>query len=158
MLLMGNQTAGHFGIGFRRQHGLRTFSRITAPNTTHIERRTATIPLNRTVSFLSFQSTYTDSLFITFLIKRNFRQHPTFFLRQFFHFIIKTRNGDAPVFVSHTSQQTAQYINRISYRSTEMAGMQITIRPRHLDFPISQSSQPRRKRRKVGREHAGVAH
>ena len=37
MLLVGNQTAGNFGVGFRRQYGLGTFAGISSPDAADIE-------------------------------------------------------------------------------------------------------------------------
>ena len=61
MILMRNQSAGYFGVCLGGQYGFGTFARIAAPDAAYIERRTATVALQRAVSFFAEKGVYADT-------------------------------------------------------------------------------------------------
>ena len=158
MILMRNQSAGYFGVCLGGQYGFGTFARIAAPDAAYIERRTATVALQRAVSFFAEKGVYADSLFVFLLVERDVRYHFTFRLRHFFHIVVEAGNGDASVGIRHLAYHSAKHIDGVGHRTAEMSGVQVAVRTGHLYLPVGKSAQAGSQRGKVCTQHAGVGH
>ena len=156
MLLVGDQSARHFGIGFRRQYRLGPFANIASPDAADIERRTATVALQGGIALLSFEGFHTDGLLVFLLVERDIGNHLAFGSRHIFHIIIEMRDGDTAVLVDDFRQQVAKGIDGVGHRSAEVSRMQVAVRAGHFDFPIGQAAQSRGQRGQVGPQHTGV--
>ena len=155
---MRNQSAGYFGVCLGGQYGFRTFARIAAPDAAYIERRTATVALQRAVSFFAEKGIYADSLFVFLLVERDVRYHFTFRLRHFFHIVVEAGNGDASVGIRHLAYHSAKHIDGVGHRTAEMSGVQVAVRTGYFYLPIGKSAQAGSQRGKVCTQHAGVGH
>ena len=158
MLLMGNQTAAHFGVGLGRQHRFRTFALVTAPHAANVETRAAGIALDGGIAFLAAQLAHADRAFIGCFVERNGSEHGPFFGRELFHIVVEAGNRDAAVAVDHLGQQFAEHQCGVGHRTAEVAGVQVAVRARHFDLPIGQTAQAGGERGEFGGEHRGVAH
>ena len=141
MILMRNQAAGNFGIGFGRKNRLAALFRITAPDTADVEGWTATIAFQRRITFFTEQFIHSDSGLVFGFVKRDLCNHFAFGRGNFLHVIIETGDRDPSVGISYVSHQFAQHINRISDCTPEMPGMQIAVGTSHFHFPIGQSTK-----------------
>ena len=141
MILMRNQSAGYFGVCLGGQYGFRAFARIAAPDAAYIERRTATVALQRAVSFFTEKGVYADSLFVFLLVERDVRYHFTFRLRHFFHIVVEAGNGDASVGIRHLAYHSAKHIDGVGHRTAEMSGVQVAVRTGYFYLPIGKSAQ-----------------
>ena len=156
MILMRNQSAGNFRIRFRRKDCLGAFTRISSPNAAYIERRAATVAFQCAVSLFSEEFFHSDGFFVFLLIERNMGDHFPFCLWHFFYVIVESGDGDSSVFICYFADYFAKYIDRISYRTSEVSRMQVTVRSGHFYFPVSQSAQTGGEGWKFGTQHAGI--
>ena len=141
MILMRNQSAGNFRIGFRGKDCLGAFTCISSPNAAYIERRAATVAFQCAVSLFSEEFFHSDGFFVFLLIERNMGDHFPFCLWHFFYVIVESGDGDSSVCIRHLTDYPAKHIDRIGYRTSEVSGMQVAVRSCYFDFPISQSAQ-----------------
>ncbi len=131
MILMRYETAGYFGIGFRRKYGLGAFARVSSPNAADVERRTAAVTLQGGVAFFAFQCFDSDGCIVLGFVSGDVGYHFPFFGRYFFYIVIEMRDGDASVFIYNLSQQAAEGVNGIGNSSSEVTGVEVAVGMRH---------------------------
>ena len=141
VVLVGNQPAGYLGVCLGWEHGLGPFTRISAPDAAYVERRTATITLQRTVTFLSEKCFYMDSLFVFLFVERNAGYHVALGLGNFFHIVIEARYGDTSLCVRHLADYLAKHIDGVGNSTAEVTAVQVAVGAGHFYFPIGQSAQ-----------------
>ena len=121
VVLVRHQAARNLGVRFRRKHRLRAFARISAPDSADVERRTATVALQRRISRLATQFADADCRLVRRFIERNLRDHCPFLAREFFHVVVKMRDANPTVFADDGSQHFAQHVDRIRHRTRRSA-------------------------------------
>ena len=140
MILMRNKPARQFGVSFRRQYRLGSFSCITTPNAADIESGTYGRTFECRITFLAEKRFHTYISFIFVFIVRNSCQHIAFFTGNFLDIIIKTGQCNTTIGIGKGGNHLTKDIDGIGYRSAENTRMQIVIGSGYLDLPICQTA------------------
>lgn len=138
-ILIGDESARHFGEGFTGDDGLDSFAGIAGLDAVDFQCGPRPSPFQGGVPFFSRQRGHPDLLHQFILIDREGE-----------HVVIKTVNRDLPFFVAHGGEQLDQGMNGVLHRSTKHAsGMQIDPGAFHFDFKTEQSPQGITNRRLI---------
>src|SRR5713101_9727676 len=120
-LLIGDQTPGNLGMGFRRQHRLGTFTGKTTPDAVTFKRRASPEAFQRAVAFFAVELAHSQLLCVLSVVPWQLRECSAFFLREFADITVKARNCHSTVFIVELGNDLCQSLNRVVDRTTERA-------------------------------------
>ena len=141
MILMRYQAARDLGVGFRGEHRLAAFASITAPNAADIKRGPAAVALQRGVALLATHFSHVDGPLVAIFVEGNAGYHLALFFGELFHVIVEARHGDAAISICHLTDQTAEFVDGIGYRSAKVSAVQVAVGASDFNLPIGQTTQ-----------------
>lgn len=126
---MRYEPARYLGIGLRRQDCFGAFAGVSTPYTADVKSGAYGRSFERTVSFLTGKSFYSNSPAVCFLVVRYSGHHGTFFGRNLFYIVVEMGYDNATIGVDNAGQHAAQDVDRVGNGTAEVSRMEVARGP-----------------------------
>ena len=156
-ILLGYQAHGDLCRALRRDHSFGSRGGEAADNAVDFQRRPCPGAIEHGVSGFASQHIRSDFVLAVFLfIERQTRPGFEFSISRLLHVIVEAGDEDVTVSVLELAQNLDQPEDGVGRGSAVHAGVQINLRPAHLDLGIEQAPKTDAQRRNFRCKELGV--